>query len=176
MWFKSKRLYLTSGSANGGTPLNAFDNAMRKARIADFNILRVTSIVPPNLPVDILPEGPIIHGRGRMLPAVYSSIESNIPGEIISAGIGIGLPEKNSNYSGVIFTAEGRFNAKALENQLRQMITEGMKEMRLVPEYKFVSAISSTEVPVSGRWTSAFAAAPFVDCDLEEIFHSTVIS
>ena len=46
-WFETGAVILTHGWSRGGSAINAFDNALRAARIADFNLLRVTSIVPP---------------------------------------------------------------------------------------------------------------------------------
>src|SRR5262249_30689843 len=43
----------TAGNAEGGTPLNAFDNALLAAGIGNINLVRISSIVPPG--VELLP-------------------------------------------------------------------------------------------------------------------------
>ena len=37
----------TVGHAEGGTPLNAFDNALLAAGIGNINLVKVSSIIPP---------------------------------------------------------------------------------------------------------------------------------
>ncbi|MCL5407316.1 MAG: pyruvoyl-dependent arginine decarboxylase [Patescibacteria group bacterium] len=45
---KSKRtIYITSGIGNGQTKLSAFDAALWNAGIANFNLIRLSSIIPP---------------------------------------------------------------------------------------------------------------------------------
>jgi len=41
------RIILTSGIRIGSTKLNAFDNALLNAGIGNFNLLSVSSIIPP---------------------------------------------------------------------------------------------------------------------------------
>ena len=41
------RIILTSGIGIGSTKLNAFDNALLNAGIGNFNLLSVSSIIPP---------------------------------------------------------------------------------------------------------------------------------
>src|SRR5690242_10646115 len=103
MWFDTRAVFLTSAVKSGRTSLNAFDNAMRTARIADFNIIRVTSIVPPGVPVHIMSDGPPLEGRGLMLPAVYASFGHDVGGVRIVAGVGIGVPKDSKKKAGVIF-------------------------------------------------------------------------
>ncbi len=93
MWFDTKCVVLTDGVAIGKTNINAFDNALRAARVADFNLLKVTSIVPPATEVRQLDRlGQPISGLGRMLPTVYEVLHTKEPGELISVGVGIGVP------------------------------------------------------------------------------------
>ena len=104
MWFNTNTVFLTHGVATGGTELNAFDNAMRAARIADFNIIRVTSIVPPGVTTKLLKlDAPPIDGAGHMLPSVYETVITEKQGDVISAGVAVGVPAANSKNSGVIF-------------------------------------------------------------------------
>jgi pyruvoyl-dependent arginine decarboxylase len=46
-----RKLYLVAGKAEGGTPLNAFDNALLDAGIGDVNLIKVSSIIPPGAEV-----------------------------------------------------------------------------------------------------------------------------
>ena len=53
----------TAGHAEGGTTLNAFDNALLAAGIGNINLIKVSSILPPDVPVVELPEDQA--GRAR---------------------------------------------------------------------------------------------------------------
>jgi hypothetical protein len=46
MWFDSQSTFLTTGTARGPAMLNAFDNALRVAKIVDFNLIKVSTSLP----------------------------------------------------------------------------------------------------------------------------------
>jgi arginine decarboxylase len=76
---------LARGSAEGHTPLNAFDGALINAGIGDFNVVKVSSIIPPGSS-EIQPrELPC----GAIVPVAYAFITSDIPGEFISAAVAV---------------------------------------------------------------------------------------
>lgn len=161
MWYKTEILVLTAGNAVGGTNLNAFDNALRDAGIADFNIMKVTSIVPPGIPVTILNQGKrLIKGEGLLVPAVYETLASDDIGIEISAGVGVGLSRNPKKDAGIIFTYSCIGSKEKCENMLKQMISEGMKEKG----YKYHSAkiVSATAI-VKKPMTSVVASAIFCD-------------
>ena len=45
----------TAGNAEGGTSLNAFDNALLAAGIGNINLVRISSILPPDVLLVPLP-------------------------------------------------------------------------------------------------------------------------
>ncbi len=84
-----KKFTLCAGSAEGSTRLNAFDNALLAAGIGNLNLLRVSSVLPPEAELveklDIPP--------GSLTPTAYGSIISDVPGERIAAAVGVGFSE-----------------------------------------------------------------------------------
>ena len=62
-WKQVTKMSVTAGTAEGGTTLNAFDNALLVAGIGNVNLIKVSSIVPPD--VDIVELPPIKPGRDR---------------------------------------------------------------------------------------------------------------
>ncbi len=44
-----KKFSLVAGSAEGTSELNAFDNALLNAGIGNLNLIKVTSILPPQV-------------------------------------------------------------------------------------------------------------------------------
>jgi len=68
----------TAGHAEGGTPLNAFDNALLAAGIGNINLVKISSILPPEVPVIELPKIKL----GALIPTAYAAMTSEKPGEL----------------------------------------------------------------------------------------------
>ena len=55
-WKPVTKAATTSGSAEGTTELNAFDNALLAAGIGNINLVKVSSILPPDTEMVDLPQ------------------------------------------------------------------------------------------------------------------------
>ena len=75
-------IWLTEGTAEGDTTLNAFDNALLLAGIGNWNLVKVTSVAPRAAQ---LVEGPVEIEAGSVVPVVLSEARSNRQGEVITA-------------------------------------------------------------------------------------------
>ncbi len=91
MWSLPKKATLVSGSAEGATRLNALDNALLNAGIGDFNLIKVSSILPKDAVIVDLPK----IEAGTLMPCVLAKKISDIPGQRISASIVVALSEDN---------------------------------------------------------------------------------
>jgi arginine decarboxylase len=116
------KYFLVSGASDGYTPLNAFDGALLQAGIGNTNIIKMSSIVPPRC--QRIP--PIALPPGALVPAAYACFTSDIPGEIISAGVGVALPE-DENQNGLIMEYSAKGERDKIEEMVRNMAVEGMK-------------------------------------------------
>ena len=101
-WSVPKKAVIVSGSSEGETELNAFDNALLKAGLGNANLVRVSSIVPRGtIWLEKVPKYPV----GMIIPIVYGSIVSSIKSEEISAAVGIGVDDEGKGficeYSGI---------------------------------------------------------------------------
>jgi len=114
--------FLVSGAAEGFTPLNAFDGALLQAGIGNTNIVKMSSIVPPHCQLI----APVPLPPGALVPAAYAAITSDIPGEMISAGIAVALPE-DENQNGLIMEYSAKGERLKIEETVRNMAVEGMK-------------------------------------------------
>lgn len=144
-----KKYFLTSGSAEGDSELTAFDGALLKAGIGNINLLKVSSILPPEArytPDLVLPPGALV-------PTAYGSIVSTEPGAVIAAAVAVGL---SANTFGVIMELVGKFSKAEAEARIREMVREAfaMRQMEL-HEIK-VSAVEHTVQKMG----CALAAAP----------------
>ncbi len=145
---KLERLYVCSGRGRGRTPLNAFDNALRDAGVGDYNLLKVSSIVPPGAKV----HKELLVPKGALLPIAYGSITSKDDGEIISAAVSVALP-KDEEHVGVIMEISGYMPEEKARSLVEQMAYEAMSS-RGIEIAEIV--IASTSMEVDGP-TSVFA-------------------
>src|SRR3972149_2109217 len=123
MIFKTPTQYfLVSGASDGFTLLNAFDGALLQAGIGNTNIVKMSSIVPPHCQRI----SPIALPPGALVPAAYAALTSDVPGEIISAGVAVALPE-DENQNGLIMEYSAKGEQCKIEEIVRNMAVEGMK-------------------------------------------------
>ena len=123
MIFKTPTQYfLVSGASEGITPLNAFDGALLQAGIGNTNIVKMSSIVPPHCQLI----SPIPLPPGALIPAAYGALSSDVPGEMIAAGVAIALPE-DEDRNGLIMEYSGKGDRSKIEETVRNMAIEGMK-------------------------------------------------
>jgi len=112
----------TAGHAEGGTALNAFDNALLAAGIGNINLLKVSSILPPEVPVVELPK----IKPGALVPTAYAAITSETPGEIVAAAVGYALPDDPAK-NGVIMEFHGVASRDDAERQILAMLDEAFR-------------------------------------------------
>ena len=145
-----KKYFVTAAAAEGETALNAFDNALLKARIGNVNLLRVSSILPPNCELD----NDLVIPPGSLVPTAYGAIISDTPGELIAAAVGVGISE--AEHFGVIMEFSGKCSAKEAEEQIAQMLKEAFK-VRGIALNKTIIKSAEHRVEKIG---CAFAAVP----------------
>ena len=121
------KIILASGVGFGTTEITAFDNALLKAGVGNYNLIKVSSIIPPNSQYEgnnlkLLNEKPI----GSLLPAVYTYTYSRRENQPILSAIMCGFP-KDKNNNGVIFKYSGNSNPDEAKFILNQMLDEASK-------------------------------------------------
>src|SRR5438105_14868511 len=123
----------TAGHAQGGTTLNAFDNALLAAGIGNINLIKVSSIVPPDVSMIDLPK----LKPGALIPTAYAAMTSEKPGETVAAAVGYAVPDDPAK-NGVIMEFHGHATRAEAEAAIRGMLDEAfrvrgeaIKEMRI---------------------------------------------
>ncbi|PYM16941.1 MAG: arginine decarboxylase, pyruvoyl-dependent [Candidatus Rokuibacteriota bacterium] len=111
-----------TGHAEGGTPLNAFDNALLAAGIGNINLIKVSSIVPPEVAIIDLPK----LKPGALVPTAYAAMTSELPGEAITAAVGYALPD-DPGKNGVIMEFHGAGTRADAEEKIQQMLEEAFQ-------------------------------------------------
>ena len=119
---KITKAVATAGHAEGATPLNAFDSALLAAGIGNINLMKVSSIIPPDADIVALPR----IKPGALVPAAYAAITGRVPGELISAAVGYALPQDRTK-AGVIMEYHDKVPQAEAERVIRQMLQEAFR-------------------------------------------------
>lgn len=110
-----KKFKLVAGSAEGKTLLNSFDNALLAAGIGNVNLIRISSILPP----ESLYAPDLAFPPGSLVPTAYGYIISENKGEKIAAAVGIGF---SSDTFGVIMEHACIGDSEKAKTHVRYML------------------------------------------------------
>ena len=83
---------IRTGTGAGRTLLSAFDHALQQAGVADFNLVTLSSVIPPGSRIRNV-NGKLAGGHGDLLFCVRAEAYAEHPGEIAWAGLGWCLDE-----------------------------------------------------------------------------------
>lgn len=144
-----KKYFVTAASSEGETSLTAFDGALLQARVGNTNLLRVSSILPPDC--QYVPD--LVIPPGSLLPIAYGSITSSDKGDIISAAVGVGIQQGSF---GVIMEFSGKCSKKEAEAQVIRMVEEAFRIRGLTLDEVKVAAAEHVVENIG----CAFAAVP----------------
>jgi len=93
-----RKLFLTRGVGVHKEKLTSFEMALREAGIAHFNLVRVSSIFPPNCKIIAREEGLSLLQAGEIVFAVIAEMSTNEPGRRIASSIGVARPTDPDKY------------------------------------------------------------------------------
>lgn len=93
-----KYVFLTKGVGVHREKLASFEAALRDAGIAAFNIVRVSSIFPPECRIISRQRGLKFLSPGQVVFAVVSDNATNEPHRLVSASVGLAIPKDSSRY------------------------------------------------------------------------------
>jgi len=92
------KVFLTRGQGRHKEKLVSFEKALREAGIAPFNLVRVSSIYPPHCLYVTKQAGLKLLKPGQILFVVLSENATDEPGRLISASIGMAVPDDPARY------------------------------------------------------------------------------
>ena len=98
MAFVAKEMFLTRGAGRHREKLASFELALRDAQIAEYNIVRVSSIFPPGCKMISRNEGVKKLSAGQVLFTVVAESSTNEPHRLIASSIGVAIPADGSHY------------------------------------------------------------------------------
>lgn len=158
-----KKVFFTSGSGTHKEMLESFEMALRDAGIEKFNLVTVSSILPPKCDIIERSEGLKSLMPGEIVFTVMSRNSSNEPSRRIAAAIGCAIPhdrEKDFGYLsehhsyGEIEKCAGMYAEKLAENMYFTWKNERPQTT--------MNKSKTAEVDDEGNWTTVISAAVFI--------------
>ncbi len=123
---KEMQIYIVPGIGTGPTTLSAFDAALNSAGIANFNLIKLSSVIPPNatiVPQDQpLPAGTLPGEWGDRLYVVMAEQRGDTPN--VEAWAGIGWVQDQETGRGLFVEHEGQS-----EQAVRRDITHSLEAL-----------------------------------------------
>ena len=93
-----KKVFFTKGVGRHKEKLQSLELALRKAGIEKCNLVRVSSIFPPNCKIVSSAQGVKLLKPGQIVFCVMSTNETNEPHRMISASVGLAVPAEPNHY------------------------------------------------------------------------------
>lgn len=92
------KVFFTKGVGIHTEKLASYEAALRSAGIAQFNLVKVSSIFPPGCKKISKEEGLKLLKPGEVVYCVISSNETNEPNRLIAASVGCAIPADSSQH------------------------------------------------------------------------------
>ncbi|MBR6993095.1 MAG: arginine decarboxylase, pyruvoyl-dependent [Methanobrevibacter sp.] len=151
------KIAIVSGSDEGPTKLNAFDNALTDAGIGDVNLIKVSSMLAGNAEISELPK----LKAGAMVNCVLSEVTSDVPGDKITAVIAVAI---GTELGCVVETTGKNKEADDLIEEAKMMV-EYMMEKRGVEIKDLIVECSTTTV---SKTASVVASVVYLNDEIVE--------
>jgi arginine decarboxylase len=115
---------ISSGVGTARTPLAAFDAALWDAGVANFNLVRLSSVIPPHSTISVVRGSQQIRGgHGDLLYCVYAVDVAARPAETVWAGISWSLADDGSGAGLFVEHTAGS------EAQLEEHLSESLDDL-----------------------------------------------
>ena len=151
------KISIVSGTDEGPTKLNAFDNALSDAGIGDVNLIKVSSMLAGNAEICKLPK----LKAGAMVNCVLSEITSDNPGDRITAVVALAIGEE---LGCVVETTGINKNTDELIDKAKGMVEYMMNKRNVEIKELIVEQSTATVENIA----SAIASVVYLNADIIE--------
>lgn len=181
MDFVPKKMFFTKGVGKSKDQLTSFELALRDAGIAPFNLVHVSSILPPGVRMVSKKEGLKHLKPGQIVFVVMARVSSDEPNRLLSASVGCAVPADKKMYGYLsehhTFGQTEKKAADYAEDLAASMLASTLgiafdpetawneREKYFKMSGRMVRTINATqtcEADKNGRWTSVVAAAVLI--------------
>ncbi len=175
--YVASKIFLTKGIGQHREKLVSFELALRDAKLAPYNLVRVSSIFPPHCQIIPIDEGIKELRPGQIVHSVISESSSDENHRLIAASVGIAIPRDRDQFG---YLSEHHSYGQAqkvagdyAEDLAAQMLAtilgikfdadqsydERQDLWKLSEEIVRTQNITQTGVGQNGVWTTVLAAA-----------------
>lgn len=172
-----RKIFFVKGVGTHRSQLGSFENALRDADIAKYNLVEVSSIFPPYAEMVDREEGLKLLKPGQILHLVLARNSSNELNRLIAASVGFAIP-RNRNMYGYLsehhsFGETSEVAGKFAEELAAEMLasTMGLNSYQVDENGKFrlndailltSNVTASSTVKKEDEWTTVVAAAVMI--------------
>jgi len=179
-----KQLFLTKGMGKHREKLTSFEMALRAAGIAQYNLVKVSSILPPGCRITPKEKGLSHLSPGEIVFCVMSENSINEPHRLLGASIGLAVPKDKDEYGYLSehhsFGQNEESTGDYAESMAAEMLAttlgvefngdaswdEQKEHYRICGKIVKTTNISQTAVgDKNGLWTTVIAVAVFIPED-----------
>lgn len=180
MSYIPSKVFLTKGVGTAKDKLRSFEDALRDAHISQFNLVSVSSILPPHCKI-VTPKSASLLMPGQIVHCVLSQSSTNEPGRLINASTGLAVPRDRSRYGyisehhgyGEVSQRSGDYAEDLAAQMLATILNvpfdvdknwdERREFWKISNEIVFTRNITQTaKGNPKGLWTTVVAAAVFI--------------
>jgi len=175
-----KEIFFTRGVGRHKEKLASFEEALRNAKIAQYNLVRVSSIFPPHVNKLSRDTGLMRLNDGQIVFCVMADYSTNEVGRRVTASIGVAIPKDRTKYG--YLSEHHCFGMSAKDTgEYAEDLAAGMLATTLgIPfdadknynekkeQYLFgnlivaTNNITQTAIGKKGCWTTCLACAVFI--------------
>jgi len=176
-----RKVFFTNGVGRNKEQLASFEAALRDAGIEKFNLVAVSSILPPKCKIVSSEDGLKELMPGQIVFVVMSRNSSNEPNRMIAASVGCAVPTERKTYGylsehhsyGQTDESAGEYAEDLAASMLASTLGIAFDINKNYDEKKEIWKMSgkivkttnitqSAKVDKNGLWTNVIAAAVFV--------------
>lgn len=152
----AKECCISKGVGISKKGLPSFDKALLEAGVGNYNLVRLSSILPAHCKwIDVRDISQHIT-EGSLLPTAYSTITSDVEGDFLVSAIGVGIPADPEKVGVIMEYSDKNISEEVAECVLLEMIKEAF-EIRGWELKDTVSTVVSAKVEQAGVKYTTFA-------------------
>lgn len=176
-----KQIFLTKGMGKHKEKLTSFEMALRSAGIEKYNLVKVSSILPPGCKIVSKERGLKQLSPGEIVFCVMSENNTNEPHRLIGSSVGLAVPKGKSEY-GYLSEHHSFGQNEEVSGDYAESLAAGMLATTLGVEFnedaswdeqkeyykicgRIVKTTNITQTAMGDKndlWTTVIAAAVFI--------------